>query len=172
MNYKHLIFLSLCTSFFTHTMHIKDLSTKISFDDKELSMFEWLRDYSNHDFGKIPVYTYRPEQKTDIIYVTPLSTITEKKTTSPKTDIIVGEFEEACAIKKINDRTLENIALGQSSYHANIFPSGYKNRGQVIVYYTKKNPDMNELFIKEIDNKLKLHILKKLHAQNKNQNVD
>ena len=122
-------------------MHIKNLSTVISFNEIEKSVFEWMRDNRHHDFGKTPIYDYTIEGSI---------------------------FKKISKVKSVDDIILEKIASGQSVYHKDIIESNYKDRGHIIVCYNDTNDtDINDKFVKEVDNKLKFYFLKMLYAQDR-----
>jgi hypothetical protein len=135
------MFFSLFIFFIAHSMHIKDLSTIISFNEIEKSVFEWMRDNRHYDFGKTPIYDYTTEGSI---------------------------FKKISKVKSVDDIILEKIASGQSVYHKNIIESNYKDRGHIIVCYNDNNSmDINDKFVKEVDNKLKFYFLKMLYAQDR-----
>ena len=69
-----------------------------------------------------------------------------------------------------NEHVLTRIAVGESIYYQNILQSTHKDRGQVIVCCDNiKIIDINDIFIKAVDNQLKLHVLKTILAHNNNE---
>lgn len=141
MNYNYFILFSLFIPFIARPMHIKDLSTVVSFDGFQKSIFEWLRDNRYHDFGKTPIYYTTSNERL---------------------------FQKLGIVENIEDITLEKIALGSSIYSTNLISCGSTDRGHVIVCcHDKNSADINDELIKKIDNNLKLATLKILCAQDR-----
>lgn len=155
MKYKYFIFCFLFLFPILRAMdkdaqHIENLSTIISFDSNEQSVFELFRDKRLQEFGETPIYSCTTAND--------------------------YYFKEISKVKNIDKPTLIQIASGQSVYCKNILKKDlldlYKSEGQVIVSCSDRNSaDINKDFIKKIVNEFKLFYLLALNSQDKEQNT-